>query len=180
MLKDRHDANRLLEHLGAPARLLRHLALVGEAADALIREYRALGVEADMQWIELGVAVHDAGKILHPSELDAPGNRHEADGETLLLRHGVAPKVAHCCVSHAAWESEDASFEEKTVALADKLWKGKRETALEMTIIDAVAERLCVDRWDVFERMDSVFEAIAAEGPERLERSRLDDGAWWA
>lgn len=179
MLEDRHDAYRLLERLGAPPRLLRHLALVGEAADALIREYRALGFEADMRWIELGVAVHDAGKILHASELDAPGHRHEADGEALLLRHGVAPKIAHCCVSHAAWDAEDVSFEEKSVALADKLWKGKRETALEMAIIDAVAERLGVDRWDVFERMDSAFEAIAAEGPKRLERSRSDDGAWW-
>jgi hypothetical protein len=64
------------------------------------------------------------------------------------------------------------SLEERTVALADKLWKGKREAALELSIIDEIAERLGVSRWEVFERLDTAFEDIAAGGAERLEASR--------
>jgi hypothetical protein len=179
MLNDRHDAYRLLERLGASRRLLRHLALVGEAVDELMQVYDALGLKYDRQWLELGVAVHDAGKILHPTELDAPGNQHEAAGEALMLLHGVQPKIAKCCVSHAAWDMDGVGLEEQSVALADKLWKGKREPALEMTVIDGVAAHLKLDRWDVFEPLDNAFEAIAAQGPDRLARSRIDDGLSW-
>jgi hypothetical protein len=66
----------------------------------------------------------------------------------------------------------DVSFEERTVALADRLWKGMREPLLELGIIDEIAERLGVSRWDVFERLDTTFEEIAAGGDERLQRSR--------
>jgi hypothetical protein len=58
-----------------------------------------------------------------------------------MLKHGVQPEVAKCCVSHAAWRNPDATFEERTVALADKLWKGKRDTDLELVIIDGVLQR---------------------------------------
>lgn len=171
-LNNRSDAYRLLKDLGAPERLLVHVVLVGEAADRLIQAYAELGVGFDANLVELGVALHDAGKILHPEELDAPGARHEHAGEALLLAHGVPPRVARCCVSHAAWKEKNVSFEERSVALADKLWKGKREEALELGIIDEAASRLDTGRWDVFTRLDAVFEEIAAAGPERLERSR--------
>jgi hypothetical protein len=42
------------------------LQLVGEAADALVAAYQALGLAFDLRRIELGVAVHDAGKIAYP------------------------------------------------------------------------------------------------------------------
>jgi len=47
-----------------------------------------------------------------------------------------------------------------------------REPLLELGIIDEIAERLGVSRWDVFERLDTTFEEIAAGGDERLQRSR--------
>jgi hypothetical protein len=173
MLKDRSDAHRLLMELGAPVRLIVHLQLVGEAADLLMQAYRHLGIPFDSQLIELGVAVHDAGKILHPEELDGPGARHEVAGEALLLAHGVQAQVARCCVSHATWQDTGVSFEERSVALADKLWKGKREPALELRVVDDVALRLGGQRWDVFGELDSVFEEIAAGAALRLERSRV-------
>jgi hypothetical protein len=64
------------------------------------------------------------------------------------------------------------SLEERVVALADKLWKGKREPDLELNVIDEVAIRLGGSRWDVFEALDNTFEEIAAAGAERLELSR--------
>lgn len=172
MLNNRADAYALLRELGAPERLLLHVRLVGEAADQLMQAYTALGIKFNAQLIELGCALHDAGKIHHPQELDAPGSQHESEGEALLLTHQVQPEVARCCVTHAAWEDPAVSLEERSVALADKLWKGKRNEALELSVMDAVASRLGMDRWDVFAQLDSVFEDIAARGAERLHRSR--------
>lgn len=172
MLQNRQDVYRLLGALGASPRLLRHLQLVGEAADGLLDAYAALQIACDARWIELGVAVHDAGKILHPNELDGPGSQHEPAGEAMLLAQGVEAKIAHCCVSHAAWLAPDVSFEELSVALADKLWKGKREEALELLVIDAAAGKLGCSRWDIFAGLDNAFEQIASGATERLERSR--------
>ena len=172
MLKDRSDAYELLKDLGAPDRLVHHAQLVGQAADLLLLEFQSLGVICDVCVIELGAVLHDIGKIPHPEELSAPGSLHEQAGEALLLMHGVQPEVARCCTSHGAWNLPGVSLEERTVALADKLWKGKREAELELSVIDEVAVRLGVSRWDVFEQLDTAFEAIAAGGAERLQGSR--------
>jgi hypothetical protein len=158
--------------LGAPPRLLKHLQLVGEAAEELMQAYESLGIGFDRTTIELGVAVHDAGKILHPSELTGPGSDHEQAGEALMLANDVQPDIARCCVSHAAWRSPGTSFEELSVALADKLWKGKREAELELRVIDAIAHRCSVERWDIFAELDGAFEEIASSGAARLERSQ--------
>lgn len=84
----------------------------------------------------------------------------------------VQPEVARICGSHGNWNFPDVSFEERVVALADKLWKGKREADLEQSIIDGIAEKPGTSRWDVFERLDTAFEEIAAGGTKRLEESR--------
>jgi hypothetical protein len=86
--------------------------------------------------------------------------------------HRMAGDARRGCVSHAAWPAADVSFEERSVALADKLWKGKREPELEMRIVDDVARLLGVGRWDVFAELDSVFDDIAAGASPRLARSR--------
>jgi len=62
-------------------------------------------------------------------------------------------------------------FEERTLALADKLWKGKRDTDLELAVIDEAAIRPGVGRWNVSARLDLAFEGIAARADERLRRS---------
>jgi len=172
MLKDRNEALLLLNELGAIPRLVHHGQTVGEAADALTARLQSLGVTCDARLIELGAILHDAGKIQHPQELSQPGTLHEQSGEALLLLHGVQPEVARFCVSHAGCNVPGVSLEERVVALADKLWKGKREPDLELNVIDEVAARLGGSRWDVFEALDNTFENIAAYGAGRLERSR--------
>ena len=172
MLQDRSEAYALLKHLGAPDRLLRHAQLVVQAADQLLLEFQALRIPIDVHTVELGAILHDTGKISHPKELSEPGSLHERAGEALLLAHRVQPAIARCCVSHGTWQLSGVSFEERVVALADKLWKGKRDSKLELNIIDEVAVRLKSSRWDVFEKLDTVFEEIAAEGFERVEQSR--------
>lgn len=174
MLKDRNDAFELLRQLGASDRLMGHARLVTEAADALLHEFSRLGVTCDAKLVELGSILHDAGKVTHPIELSESGSMHEGAGLALLLEHGVQSPIARCCVSHGAWNDPGVSFEEQVVALADKLWKGKREAQLELQIIDEVAKRLGVSRWEVFTVLDSAFEDIAVGGSERLQRSTQD------
>jgi hypothetical protein len=152
--------------------LVTHAELVGEAGEALIRELQRMGVRFDLDLVRLGVALHDAGKILHPEELDRPGSEHEPDGERLLLEHGVDPKVARCCMSHARWQTMECSLEELLVALSDKLWKGARIPELEGRVTEAVAARLGKGAWDVFVELDTCFEEIASGGNDRLTRSR--------
>jgi hypothetical protein len=60
------------------------------------------------------------------------------------------------------------------VALADKLWKGKREDVLELSVIDEIAARLGNSRWDVFDRLDTAFERIAAGGADRVQRTMAE------
>ncbi len=164
------DAYKLLEDLGASAHLIQHVKLVGEAAEILISQLQRFGFSFDRDWIRLGVAFHDTGKILHPSELSAKGDRHEAAGEILLLSNGVDPKIARCCRSHGQWQQLECSFEELVIALADCLWKGKRNKELEHRLIEAVVIMCDRNYWDIFVDLDSGFERVAADGDLRLSR----------
>jgi hypothetical protein len=111
MLGKRFDTYSLLRKLGAPARLIRHVELVGKAADLSTRRYRSMGLVFDAQLVELGVAVHDAGKILYPAELHGPGSLHE------VVRSGSAVcfnvhKSAHADCLRRASRSRRCSFKQ--------------------------------------------------------------------
>ncbi len=125
-IKTRADAFAFLHDLGAPTRLVRHVELVGEAADALLLAFTRLGVRVDGDFVRVGVVLHDVGKIVYQDELSNPGAKHESAGERLLLERGVSAQIARVCRSHAQWSSLDSSLEELIIALADKLWKGVR------------------------------------------------------
>jgi hypothetical protein len=170
-LRDVSEAYALLKELGASERLLTHVQLVGEAAEMLIRKFKQIGLPFDAGFVRLGVALHDAGKTLYPEELNQKGSRHEAAGQELLLSRGVAPRLARCCVSHGQWRTMDCSIEELLIALSDKLWKGKREETLEKRVIEEVAKVMGLDQWELMIDLDSSFERIASQGPERLMRS---------
>lgn len=166
------DALRVLAALGANAWLVRHHELVVEAAeelsDRVAREFR---VAFDRRQVLLGAALHDAGKTAHPEEMGQPGNQHEAAGEQLLLERGIAPTIARFCVTHAAWQDAKCTIEDLLVALADKLWKGKREEAIELAVAEHIAAYGGGERWSVMSRVDAICEAIAGDGDDRLARS---------
>ncbi|MBW4619402.1 MAG: HD domain-containing protein [Cyanosarcina radialis HA8281-LM2] len=167
-----HEAYQFLQSLGASQKLILHVKLVGEAADLLISKLHELRVRFDEKYFRLGVVFHDAGKILHPEELNAKGNNHEPDGEKLLLANGVDRKLARCCRSHGRWQTMECSLEELLVALADTLWKGKRDRQLEDSIVNRLATQCNKDYWELFVEIDSCFEAIASDGDSRLLRSQ--------
>lgn len=100
----------------------------------------------------------------------APGHRHEHAGHNLLAEHGLND-LARFATTHAQWDDDALPLEDLLVALADKLWKGKRVAALEHRIIDRLSARSGTSSWEVFTLADEVFERIAARGDERLARS---------
>ena len=170
-LNSREDAYELLNELEAPAHLKLHVRLVGEAADLLINKCNELAVPLDANFIRIGVAIHDVGKIIHINEMTGIGSEHEPEGEKILLNKGVTPQIARCCLSHAQWAEMECSLEELLIALSDKLWKGKRVQKLELEVIDRISNSLGKDRWALFEELDTQFEFIASGGHERLQRS---------
>jgi HD domain len=169
-IRSADDAHALLLALGAPARLICHARLVGEAAAALLAKLDALGVACDRELVSCGAVLHDVGKIAVLRELTQPGSEHEVAGERLLLDRDVSAALARVCRTHARWHEAGCSFEELLIALADKLWKGSRCAELELMVIDMAAARLGKQRWDLFIELDGVFEDVAAGGAERLAR----------
>lgn len=121
-------------------------------------------------WFGLGPFWTRLEKLFIPGSFLKPGR---CMGKPVLLpAHGVQPAIARCCVVHGTCNLTEVSLEERTVALADKLWKAKREGDLELLVIEETAGRLGVSRWDVLVRPDNVFEEIAADGADRLQVSR--------
>ncbi len=167
------EAIQWLASRGAHPWLVRHHELVLEAAEAIVEGLRPLGIRFDGDHVRLGAAVHDAGKIEHAAEMRAPGHEHERAGEQLLLRSGFPAHIARACVTHAAWFEPRAALEDRLIALADKLWKGKRDADLEAALTEELATRLDRPSWEVFGAFDTVCEVVASDGPDRLSRSAV-------
>lgn len=172
-MREVDEALHFMRARGASARLVRHHELVVEAANELLAGLRELGLAdaVDARLVRLGAALHDIGKLVHPGELDAPGDRHERAGEALLREAGHA-ELARFAISHTAWQQPGLAPEDLLVALADKLWKGKRVAELEQRVITALAASTKRDAWSLFVALDDRFETIAAGGAARLARSR--------
>lgn len=165
------QAFELLRALHAPRRLITHASLVLEAAVLLTTGLHKLGVKFDSEFVKAGAVLHDAGKALHPNELDAQGSNHEIAGQNALIAQGVAPQLARVCVSHGQWATMQCSLEELLVALADKLWKGARIAALEERVLHVMSTQMGRDRWEWFTPFDDLCESIAEGAKERLNRS---------
>lgn len=162
---------RLLNVLGAPPRLVAHLTLVHGSACQITTAFAESWTELtyDRYAVHLGAAVHDVGKILFPSELSQSGHNHEWAGEELLRSLGFPADLARFTRTHAQWaENASVQIEDLLVALADKLWRGKRDETLEATLCEHIAERTDQERWQIFAELDDIATTIAADADERL------------
>ncbi len=160
----------------APLRLQRHNALVMEALDGILGALWGFGDQAvDEEVMRIGVIFHDSGKIFFPEEFDSDGDRHEQAGFDWCIEIGLHREVALCCTTYSRWSIDPRGVfhVEMTVALADKLWKGSRDALFEEDYVRRIARLYGKDHWQVSVALDRAFEEIAADGPSRLERSRL-------
>jgi putative nucleotidyltransferase with HDIG domain len=161
----------LLSSFAIPPHLLAHLILVHDVAlqllDGLDRLWPSLGV--DVKSVRFGAATHDIGKIIQQDELTGPGHNHERAGEQLLLQHGAPARHARFARTHALWqEAADVELEDLLVALADAVWNGKRDKALEAEITQQIAARTGQATWEVFMNLDDLLTALASDADRRL------------
>lgn len=161
----------LLKQWDVPPHLLRHVQLVAQVAKQLCEWCENDNIEINAQWITIAALFHDVGKILHPEELRQSGSLHEEAGQKWLQQHGINDSLCRICVSHAQWSKMDCTLEELIVALADKLWKGKRVTELEERVIQEIANQHQGEYWTLYTRWDQRFEDVASKGSQRLSMS---------
>jgi hypothetical protein len=165
------EARRILETLHVPPRLLAHLTLVHDVAaellGALLTRWPDLPV--DREAVLFGAATHDIGKVLHPDELDGPGNDHEKDGPALLEQLGIPSERARFARTHGTWRKEvGLACEDLLVALADSCWKGQRDEELETRLATQIASRQGIEEWEAFLALDEILQRIAAGAEGRL------------
>lgn len=129
---------------------------------------RQTGVPFDKEAVLFGAATHNVGKIVHPEELRGLGHAHEEAGVKLLLQSGIAGHLTRFARTHGQWKEQKTSLEDLLVALADKIWKGKRDDALEQTVADLIAARSGEEVWKVWLQMDDILSDIAASADDRL------------
>ncbi|HEX2913282.1 MAG TPA: HD domain-containing protein [Chloroflexia bacterium] len=161
---------QILADLNAPPRLMTHLTLVHDVAcrllDLLSPEWP--GLDFDRKAVLVGAASHDIGKLLVPSELSGPGKKHEEVGPALLISHGLSPEQARFARTHASWYEEGTALEDRLVAFADTIWKGKRDQALEESLTGWLARSSGEKEWLTFLKLDQVALELAGKADERL------------
>jgi hypothetical protein len=164
------EAARLLEVLQAPPRLAAHLRLVHDVAAALTGQLERLhrDLPFDRTAVLFGAATHDIGKTVHPVELTGPGSAHEPAGRALLLAHDVPDRLARFAGTHGTWTAPDRTIDDLLVTLADKVWKGRRETDLEDLLVDHIATATSQPRWQAFLQLDEILGDLAADADQRL------------
>jgi hypothetical protein len=86
----------------------------------------------------------------------------------LLLDHGVPEQRARFARTHAQWDDEGATTEDQLVALADKIWKGQRQEALEQLLVQRIVTATGCEPWNAFMSLDDLLNRIAAESEGRL------------
>lgn len=127
------------------------------------------GLVYDQYAVLLGAAIHDIGKILIPGELTQSGHEHERAGEEMLRSLGFSAELARVARTHAQWASDGpVGMEDLMVALADKLWRGKRDSTLEATLCAHIATQIGQEHWQVFMALDDCATALSAAANERL------------
>ena len=167
-LPDKID--QLLTARDAPPRLRAHLMLVHDVASQLLNGVEQLwpALKIDNDAVLFGAAAHDVGKIVYPNELVGPGSEHENAGVALLLNAGFPEHLARFARTHGQWNCDDCALEDMMVALADKVWRGKRDDALEHGASLVIANQLGLEQWEAWLPLDDMLTQIAATSEWRL------------
>jgi hypothetical protein len=165
------EVAHLLDNVDAPPRLIAHLTLVHDVASMLIAQIDMAwpSLDYDRHAVALGAAVHDIGKVMYPDELSRPGHAHEAAGEALLVERGFPREIARFARTHDQWRAEPMPLlDDLLVALADALWRGKRDPKLEDVLCQRIVAMTGDAYWQVFARLDDIATEIAVDADARL------------
>lgn len=165
------EARQLLDDMHAPPRLVAHLTLVHDMAVEIVEQLDAICPQLlyDREAVFAGAALHDIGKALHANELEEPGDQHERAGEVLLLAHEVPAHIARFARTHALpFNGEDAPVEDCLVALADNIWRGRRDQEVESALISAITRQTGEAQWQIYSALDDMITEIASGADERL------------
>lgn len=136
----RDEAIRLLEESGCASNVIEHCKEVASLAIEIAKKAKAAGKEVDLELVEAGALLHDAGRC-RTHEIS-----HAVEGFRLAMSRGIEPEVAEIIKRHigAGVSKEEAkklglpeddyfprSPEEKIVAHADNLVKGTRRITIQ-------------------------------------------------
>lgn len=170
-------ASKLLGNLNVPTQLKAHLEIVHDTAKTLIQKVGKSfpSLVFDQEAVLFGAATHDIGKLLHTDEIQTQGQKHLRDGEALLELLGVPPRLSRFAASHGSW-SDESSIEDLLVALADQIWKGRRDPDLAFLIVEHLVTLTGTSQWQVFMELDDLLADIAATSNERLEYALIAAG----
>lgn len=161
---------KLLEELDSPERLNRHLQIVHSIANKLLsllkQEWPKITFNTEL--ILFGAATHDIGKIEVRNELFEIGKKHELIGEKILINLGFSKEKSRFAFTHGNWKEDNLKLEDLLVSLSDKIWKGKRVHELEEKIGHVIANKLEIDYWIVYEKLDKILEQVSSGADERI------------
>jgi hypothetical protein len=166
------SASDLLKQVRASPRLIAHLTLVHDVACRIIKKFSVEfpDFHFNPEFVSFGAATHDIGKSVFREELSVTGQKHEREGEQLLLKLGVTPELARFARTHGEWRLDPVpTNEDLLVALADSVWKGKRDENLESVLIPRIAEQISQESWAVFESLDTFLSEVAFDADHRIE-----------
>ncbi len=133
----------MLETAGTPSHVIDHCINVTRIAMRLGSQLKFKGYKVNMRLMEAGALLHDIGRS------ETHGIDHAVKGAQILESMGMPDKLTRLVEVHIgggipAHEAEEMglphknyfakTLEEKIVAYADKLVKGRNEVPIEVTI----------------------------------------------
>lgn len=164
------EIKKILENYNSPERLSRHLRIVSHTTSRLLAELSKewSQLKFDKGLVQFGAMTHDIGKVILQEEIYAPGKEHEQAGKDLLIQHGYSEEQSRFAYTHGNWKNETVRFEDLLVALADKIWKGKRVAELEEKVCALISNQLELDYWEVYQTLEPILDEIGLAAQERL------------
>ena len=154
--------------LAAPPRLRSHLALVHDVACQIVGalDSRWPDLRYDRAAVLFGAATHDIGKAVHRRgafrSRHAPrGGRNEAAHRA---RHFPTPRSFRSHARGGRAPEPSLDLEDLLVRLADKVWKGVRDDAVENQVAGAIASQQTIEVWQAFMFLDDLLSTVAAGG----------------
>jgi uncharacterized protein len=141
----RNEALNLLQKVGCPQQVIEHVRFVSKVALEIASRCERNGVTVNKELIEIGALLHDIGRS------KTHGIRHAVVGAQIARENGLPENLVRIIENHigAGIPREEAeklglppkdylqiTSEERIVAYADKMTKGRRRLNFEEAIRD--------------------------------------------